>query len=73
MWGKRNCLSFETPVGGIEPTPDRRDHRLLVFLPKDTGKCGVNETVKGGIEKPSPRLTIRCSTARPLLPTDIIF
>ena len=24
-------------------TPDRRDHRLLVSLPKDTGKCGVNE------------------------------
>ena len=23
-------------------TPDRRDHRLLLSLPKDTGKCGVN-------------------------------
>jgi len=22
---------------------DRRDHQLLVSLPKDTGKCGVNE------------------------------
>ena len=31
--------SFTSP--GIEP--DRRDHRLLVSLLKDTGKCGVNE------------------------------
>ena len=23
-------------------TPDRRDHRLLVSLPKVTGNCGVN-------------------------------
>ena len=37
MWGKRNCLSFETAVGGIEP--------------------------------PSPRLTVRRSVARPPLPT----
>ena len=36
MWGKRNCLSFETAVGGIEP--------------------------------PSPQLTVRRSTARPPLP-----
>ena len=34
MWGERNCLSFETALGGIEP--------------------------------PSPRLTARRSTARPL-------
>ena len=39
MWGERNCLSFETAVGGFEP--------------------------------PSPRLTIRSSTARPLLPNVI--
>ena len=26
MWGERNCLSFETAVGGIEP-PVPRDHR----------------------------------------------
>ena len=37
MWGERNCLSFVTVVGGIEP--------------------------------PSPRLTVRCSTARPPLLT----
>ena len=37
MWGERNCLSFETAVGGIEP--------------------------------PSPQLTVRCSTARSPLPT----
>ena len=37
MWGKRNCLSFETAVGGIEP--------------------------------PSPRLTVRRSTVRPPLLT----
>ena len=35
MWGERNCLSFKTAVGGIEP--------------------------------PSPRLTVWCSTTRPLL------
>ena len=38
MWGERNCLSFETAVGGIEP--------------------------------PSPRLTVRRCTAWPPLPTD---
>ena len=27
----------------LAQTPHRRDHRLLVSLPKDTGKCGVNE------------------------------
>ena len=27
----------------LAQTPDRRDHRLLVTLLKDTGKCGVNE------------------------------
>ena len=37
MWGERDCLSFETAVGGIK--------------------------------LPSPRLTVRRSTARPPLPT----
>jgi len=41
MWGERNCLSFETAVGGIEP--------------------------------PSPQLTVRRSTARPPLPTSTYF
>ena len=27
----------------LAQTPDRQDHRLLVSLVKDTGKCGVNE------------------------------
>ena len=31
MWGERNCLSFETAVGGVEPPSSRstvrRDHR----------------------------------------------
>ena len=27
----------------LAQTPDRRDHRLLVSIPKDTGKCVVNE------------------------------
>ena len=27
----------------LAQTPDRRDHRLLVSLPKDMGTCRVNE------------------------------
>ena len=44
-------------------TPDRRDHWLLVSLPKDVGE----------IEPLSPRLTVRCSTARPPLPTPLLI
>ena len=33
--------SFTSPY-----IPDRRDHRLLVSLPKDTGKCGVMKLPK---------------------------
>ena len=58
----------------LAKTPDRREHRLVVSLPKDTGKCGVRnclrfETAVGGIEPPSPRLTVRRSTTRPPLLT----
>ena len=58
----------------LAQTPDRRDHSLLVSLPKDTGKCEVMncpsfETAVGGIEPPSPRLRVRRSTARPPLLT----
>ena len=54
MWGERNCLSFETAAGGIEPQSSRLTVRhsttqpplpILISPPKDTGKCGINEIV----------------------------
>ena len=45
---------------------------ILVSLPKDIGErsCLCFETAAGGIEPPSSRVTVRRSTARPLLPTN---
>ena len=46
----------------------------MVSLLKDTSErnCVSFETAVGGIEPPSPRLTVRRSTARPPLPTSVV-
>ena len=49
-------------------TPDRKDHRLLVYLPKDTGTCGVTEIAYVS-KRRQVGLTVRRSTTRLPFPT----
>ena len=61
----------------LAQTPDRRDHRLFSVSSKRHRQMWGErnrlsfETVVGGIEPPSPRLTVRRSTTRPLLPSTV--